>query len=158
VDLEQFNGLGDEEAAALVGPCVAIDSFVDALVRGRPYADLDALLATAAAQTDTWTAEEVRGALADHPRIGDTPTARSRAEQAGVGQDDELTARLRDGNHRYEERFGHLYLVRASGRTGEEMLALLEQRLGNDPDTELQVTAEQLGEIALLRLEGIVSA
>ena len=72
--------------------------------------------------------------------------------------DDELRTRLADGNRRYEERFGRIYLVRAAGRSGAELLDLLEQRLTNDPDTELGVTRGQLAEIALLRLEGQVTA
>jgi 2-oxo-4-hydroxy-4-carboxy-5-ureidoimidazoline decarboxylase len=76
-------------------------------------------------------------------------------EQAGVDPaDDELQRRLADGNRRYEERFGRIYLVRAAGRSGAELLDLLEQRLTNDPATELAVTRGQLAEIALLRLEG----
>jgi 2-oxo-4-hydroxy-4-carboxy-5-ureidoimidazoline decarboxylase len=71
--------------------------------------------------------------------------------------DQELAERLRDGNARYEERFDRIYLVRAKGRTGAEMLALLEQRLDNDPVTELEVTRQQLGEIALLRLADLLS-
>ena len=68
----------------------------------------------------------------------------------------DLAERLRAGNAAYEERFGRIYLVRAKGRSGEELLALLEQRLGNDPATELEVTRQQLGEIALLRLADLV--
>jgi OHCU decarboxylase len=70
--------------------------------------------------------------------------------------DADLAERLRNGNLAYEERFGRIYLARAKGRSGEELLALLEHRLGNDPATELGVTKEQLAEIALLRLTDLV--
>ena len=63
----------------------------------------------------------------------------SSAEQAGVPDDDDVLARLAEGNRRYEETFGRIYLVRAKGRTAEEMLVLLEERLRNDPDAELLV-------------------
>jgi 2-oxo-4-hydroxy-4-carboxy-5-ureidoimidazoline decarboxylase len=111
-----------------------------------------------------WTDDEVTAALADHPRIGERPAgaganaAMSGREQAGVDPaDDALRRRLADGNRRYEDRFGRIYLVRAAGRSGAELLDLLEQRLTNDPETELAVTREQLAEIALLRLEGQIT-
>ena len=62
---------------------------------------------------------------------------------------------MREGNAAYEEKFGRIYLVRAKGRTGPELLALLQERLTNDPETEEAVTTQQLREIALLRMEGL---
>lgn len=157
--LEDFNAMSAIEAAATLRPCADIDSWVDALVAGRPYADLDALLGTAERQSAGWTAVEVEGALADHPRIGERPTgsgasaSMSAREQAGVDPaDTDVQRRLADGNRRYEEAFDRIYLVRAAGRSAQEMLALLEERLGNDPATELEVTRGQLAEIAHLRL------
>ncbi|KAA1426027.1 2-oxo-4-hydroxy-4-carboxy-5-ureidoimidazoline decarboxylase [Nocardioides antri] len=161
--IEDFNTLPDDEAAAALRACVGIDSWVHVLTVGRPYDDPAHLLATARAQAATWTPAEVEGALADHPRIGERPTGsgaaadHSRTEQGGLDPADaDLAERLRAGNLAYEERFGRIYLVRAKGRSGEELLALLEQRLGNDPATELAVTKEQLAEIALLRLTDLV--
>jgi len=164
VRVEEFNALDEVEAARVVGPCVAIAGWVEAVVAGRPYPDVDAAVAVADAQAATWTPAQVTEALADHPRIGERPTgdgagaAMSRGEQAGVDPADaDVQARLADGNRRYEERFGRIYLVRAAGRSAEEMLALLEQRLGHDPETELAVTTGQLAEIAALRLRGLLA-
>lgn len=160
VQLEEFDAMPGAEAEAAVRTCADVDSWVTAVVAGRPYADRDALLARAAALADDWTDSEVDRALADHPRIGERPregsrgAAHSRREQAAVG--DDVTERLAEGNRRYEARFGRIYLVRAAGRTGEELLAILEERLGHDDETERRVTRQQLGEIALLRLEGLV--
>lgn len=163
--IDEFNALPADRAAELVRPCADIDSFVETLVAHRPYADRDALLATARSAAQAWTVAEVEQALADHPRIGERPpadtpaAAMSSREQAGVDPaDTDLQARLAEGNRRYEERFGRIYLVRAAGRTGPELLHLLEQRLDHDPETELEVTRGQLAEIALLRLEGLLSA
>ena len=160
--IEGFNAMSASEASASVRPCVDIDSWVEAVVAGRPYADLDALLATADSAAEEWTEAEVDAALADHPRIGERPSGSgvsdglSAREQAGVDPaDTEVQARLDDGNRRYEAAFGRIYLVRAAGRSAQEMLALLEERLGNDPDTELEVTRGQLAEIAHLRLAGM---
>ncbi|MDQ4051494.1 MAG: 2-oxo-4-hydroxy-4-carboxy-5-ureidoimidazoline decarboxylase [Actinomycetota bacterium] len=162
MEIEDFNAMSASEASATVRPCVDIDSWVEAVVAGRPYADLDTLLAAADTAAGGWTEAEVDAALADHPRIGERPTgsgasdALSAREQAGVDPaDTDVQARLADGNRRYEEAFDRIYLVRAAGRSAQEMLALLEERLGNDPETELEVTRGQLAEIAHLRLAGM---
>ena len=160
--LAEFNALPADEAAAVVRPCVDIDSWVEALVAGRPYAGLDALVDLADARARGWSGVEVEKALADHPRIGErhrgsgASAGMSRGEQAGVDpRDAAVQERLAAGNAAYEERFGRIYLVRAAGRSADEILALLEERLDNDPETELTVTAGQLREIAVLRLKGL---
>jgi 2-oxo-4-hydroxy-4-carboxy-5-ureidoimidazoline decarboxylase len=161
VQIKEFNELAAAEVAGLVRPCADIDAWVDAIVIARPYDDLDALLSYAERQAGTWTGAEVEAALADHPRIGESPAGSgtsaslSRAEQSGVRDDADVRARLADGNRRYEEAFGRIFLVRAAGRSAEEILANLEQRLTHDPETELKVTAGQLAEIAVLRLRGL---
>lgn len=159
--LHDFNTVPAAEAAAAVRACADIDSFVESLVNGRPYADQPELLAAARELAEEWTHDEVERALADHPRIGERPTQdgasaeMSRSEQAGVSHDADVQQRLRDGNAAYETKFGRIHLVRAKGRTAEQMLDFLHQRLTNDPETELEVTKGQLGEIALLRLVGL---
>lgn len=159
--LADFNAMDAADAAAAVRPCVDIDSWVAAIVDSRPYGDLDSLLILADALARTWSGTEVEAALADHPRIGErhagagASAAMSGREQGGVSLDADVQARLAAGNAAYEERFDRIFLVRASGRDAEEILALLEQRLDNDPATELGVTAGQLREIAVLRLKGL---
>jgi 2-oxo-4-hydroxy-4-carboxy-5-ureidoimidazoline decarboxylase len=164
VDIEGFNAMSAAEAAETVRPCVDIDSWVEAVVAGRPYADVVHLAATADRQATGWSGAEVEAALADHPRIGERPAGSgasaemSAREQAGVDPADaDVQQRLADGNRRYEERFGRIYLVRAAGRGAAEMLDLLEQRLTNDPATELEVTKGQLAEIATLRLKALIA-
>ena len=162
--IAEFDALAAGEATALVSRCADVPSFAAAVASGRPYGSVDALLAAAREQAGTWTDAEVDAALADHPRIGERPAGTGREaelstrEQAGVDPaDTELRRRLADGNRRYEERFGRIYLVRAAGRTGPELLHLLEERLANQPATERQVTRAQLAEIALLRLAALVT-
>lgn len=164
MQLEDLNAMSEADAAETLRPCVDIDSWVEELVAARPYAGLAALLERADARARTWSAAEVEEALADHPRIGErhagegASAAMSGREQAGVDPHDaDVQRRLAEGNAAYEARFDRIYLVRAAGRSAEEILALLEERLDNDPDTELAVTAGQLREIALLRLEGLFS-
>jgi 2-oxo-4-hydroxy-4-carboxy-5-ureidoimidazoline decarboxylase len=94
-------------------------------------------------------------ALAGHPRIGERHGAdgRSRREQAGVHGADPATIRaLADGNEEYERRFGHIYLVCATGRSAGELLALLRERLSNDPGTEWEVVRRELAKINRIRL------
>jgi 2-oxo-4-hydroxy-4-carboxy-5-ureidoimidazoline decarboxylase len=149
------------DAAGAVRPCVGIESWVEAVVAGRPYGDLGALLILADAHARTWSGAEVEAALADHPRIGErhagsgASAAMSGGEQSGVSRDADVQARLAAGNAAYEERFGRIFLVRAAGRDADDILTLLEDRLQNDPQTELGVTAGQLREIAVLRLKGL---
>lgn len=145
--------------------CCAVPGWARALVAGRPYPDLGALVATADAALATLTWAEVAGALAAHPRIGERPTgtdresAWSRREQAGVADADANTrAALARANREYERRFGHLFLVFASGRTESELLAEARRRLGNDDETERRVVREELRRIARLRLERLLAA
>lgn len=154
----EFNGLSENGAAILLAPCVAVPTWAQQLVAGRPYDDVGTLLERARRLAEEWSDDEVRVALSGHPRIGERSVGRSAQEQAGVDHADTLvTTRLAEGNRRYEERFGRIYLVRAAGRSAEEMLTLLEQRLGNDDITEMAVTKAQLAEIALLRLQDLFS-
>jgi 2-oxo-4-hydroxy-4-carboxy-5-ureidoimidazoline decarboxylase len=103
-------------------------------------------------------------AFSHHPEIGaDIASLRQRfastaawsaAEQAGVaGADDATLEALRDGNVRYREKFGYVFLVCATGKTAAEMLALLRARLAHDADAELQVAAAEQAKITRLRLE-----
>jgi len=98
---------------------------------------------------------DVDDALAGHPRIGERGGATSRREQSDVRGEETLAA-LAQLNRTYEERFGHVYLVAASGRTGEELLDVLRSRLLNDRETERRVVREELGTINRLRLTRLV--
>jgi 2-oxo-4-hydroxy-4-carboxy-5-ureidoimidazoline decarboxylase len=157
--IDELDALPPEEAAAALRACADVDSWVDHLVARRPYDDAEDLYAEAIEAAAEWTDAEVEHALADHPRIGErTDDAQSSSEQAGMADADaDVRARVRAGNAAYEERFGRIYLVRAAGRSAEELLAILEQRLSHDPETELLETKRQLAEIAVLRLRGLVA-
>ncbi|MCR3719339.1 MULTISPECIES: 2-oxo-4-hydroxy-4-carboxy-5-ureidoimidazoline decarboxylase [Prauserella salsuginis group] len=152
--LAEFNSADPDRVRPLLTGCLDVDRWADRLLAGRPYADVGALLAHARI---TLEPAEIHAAMAAHPRIGEKPAAgTSHAEQSGV--DDADAERFRAANVEYEKRFGHVFLVCASGRSGAELLANLRSRLGNDPDTELRIAGEELVEIALLRLEKAVTA
>lgn len=156
MEVAEFDALPRERARALLDACLGVPRWVDEVVAGRPYAGADALRARAGRAALSLDDGELAAALARHPRIGERPdgsgpeAGHSAAEQSGVGA--EHAERLRAANATYESRFGHVFLVRAAGRSGEEILAELERRLGNDEATERAETVTALREIALLRL------
>lgn len=152
MDLATFNGLPDGEAGAALETICSVPRWAAAVAAGRPYADLPTL--RAAAETALLPADLDEG-LAGHPRIGERASGRSAREQSGVG--DDVRAALVEGNRSYEERFGHVYLVCASGRSGADLLATLQARLGNDPETERAVALDELRKINALRLEALVA-
>jgi len=105
------------------------------------------------AQLASW---DIREAMNHHPRIGDlkAASASDAREQAGAASaGDDVKRALLEGNRAYEARFGHIYLVCATGKSGREMLEILNARLANDPETELAVAAEEQRKITHLRLD-----
>ena len=162
--LADFNEqLPDRVVAALRG-CNAAPRFAAEVAAGRPYRDVGTLVTRAEEVARALPWEEVALALAAHPRIGDrvegssSEAQASRREQSSMaGADDDTRAALLAGNRAYEERFDHVFLIRAAGRSPEEMLAELERRLGNDEATERRETTEQLAEITALRVRGLVA-
>jgi 2-oxo-4-hydroxy-4-carboxy-5-ureidoimidazoline decarboxylase len=164
MQLEQFNSGGRAEAADFLRPCLDIQRWIDELVAGRPYSSPHELLAAAGSAANPFTRAEIDGALAHHPRIGeraqgDSAGARlARAEQAALGAADEAVAEeLAEGNRLYEEKFGQVFLIRAAGRSRAEILAALNTRLTHTAEQEQSIIGQQLREIAVLRLEGLIS-
>jgi 2-oxo-4-hydroxy-4-carboxy-5-ureidoimidazoline decarboxylase len=158
--LDAMNEASDERAAGLLAACNASPGWVAQVLAHRPYRDIASLLDTGerVARSLSWT--EVCRALDAHPRIGDRATGDSteaewsRREQSSVATSDAGTQdALRRGNEAYEQRFGHVFLVRADGRTPDEMVAELHRRLGNDDLRERAEVTDQLAQITRLRLE-----
>ncbi|MBU8940335.1 2-oxo-4-hydroxy-4-carboxy-5-ureidoimidazoline decarboxylase [Klebsiella quasipneumoniae] len=163
IELRQFNRLSHDEAVALLASCVAIPAWSDTLVSLRPFACREALLQVAREAMADWGENDLNAALSAHPRIGEKPTGSqahatmSRQEQSAVDSDNEKLAQaLREGNARYEARFGRVFLIRAKGRSGEEMLQALTRRLQHTADEEVAEALAQLREITMLRLEGAI--
>ena len=153
-----LNALPEPQARAALGKCCGAARWIDRMVAARPFAD-DAAVHTAAAWT-WWelSREEWLQAFAAHPRIGDRPREEwADREQAGMRTAAQATRRaLEVGNRAYEERFGHVFLICASGRSAAEMLNELRRRLENDPAEELRVAAGEQAKITRLRLERLV--
>ncbi|GAA3179334.1 2-oxo-4-hydroxy-4-carboxy-5-ureidoimidazoline decarboxylase [Blastococcus jejuensis] len=162
--IDDFNDEPADQAVQALRACNAAPRFAAELVAGRPYRDADTLMARAEAVARELPWEDVAVALAAHPRIGDrvegssAEAESSRREQSSMGAADEDTrAALLAGNRAYEERFDHVFLIRASGRTPAEMLAELRRRLDNDEETERAEVTEQLAQITALRVKALVS-
>ena len=138
--------------------CCGSRAWASQLQAGRPFATFDALLETA---DDVWgglSDDDRLEAFAAHPRIGERgESAWARGEQSGAaGATDETLRELEAGNQAYEDRFGHVFLINATGKSAEEMLEALRDRLGSDPDAELAEAAEQQRQITRNRLEKLV--
>jgi 2-oxo-4-hydroxy-4-carboxy-5-ureidoimidazoline decarboxylase len=163
--LARLNGASREEAARSLGACCAAPQWVDRMVAARPYPDRDTLLSHAAAQLAALDWGQLRTALDAHPRIGEriagagTEADWSREEQSGMrGAADETRAAMVAANQAYEQRFGHVFLIFASGCTDAEMLAAAHARLANQEEQERVVVRTELARIVALRLERMVGS
>lgn len=128
------------------------------MVARRPFESKEDLFAAADEVWSQCGPVDWREAFSHHPRIGASVSGKEAAEQAGAQSAplsvmDEL-ARV---NHQYEERFGHIYIVCATGKSAEAMLAIAQGRLKNEPDTELRIAAEEQRKIMQLRLRKLLS-
>ena len=162
MDLEEFNSAPTDRLRPELAACCDVPRWVDAILAKRPYGDLAALTAVADQSLRELDDDEVDRALQAHPRIGDRPqgasteAAWSRNEQAGVG--DDARQELAEGNRQYEERFGRVFLICATGLSAQDMLTSLRRRLTHDDAIEVAVVREELRKIALLRLAKVVDA
>jgi 2-oxo-4-hydroxy-4-carboxy-5-ureidoimidazoline decarboxylase len=163
--LSRFNAEPADRALAALRSCNAAPSFAARVAAGRPYSSAAALVARAEEVSRALPWDEIAAALAAHPRIGDrvvgssAEAAASRREQSAVGTAEmSVRAAIVAGNRAYEARFDQVFLIRAAGRSAEEMLAELERRLTNSPEAERAEVTEQLAQITGLRVKELVGA
>ncbi|WP_019852886.1 2-oxo-4-hydroxy-4-carboxy-5-ureidoimidazoline decarboxylase [Actinopolyspora mortivallis] len=163
--LARLNNLPRPELVKQLLACLDVRRWANEIADRRPYRSDEELYEVADRAASDLTEDEIHSALAAHPRIGqrstgkDTAASWSRREQSGVDADDtQLAVELAEANEEYERRFGHVYLVCASGRSGRELLEILRSRLDNDPATEMRVVADELRKIARLRLARVIEA
>jgi 2-oxo-4-hydroxy-4-carboxy-5-ureidoimidazoline decarboxylase len=162
--LAAFNDSDEEHARQELRTWLDAPGWADRVLAGRPYADLGELAAAMGASSATLDDADLDQALARHPRIGERAdavkhdAAHSTREQAGVDAGDaDLARRLAEGNRAYEERFGRVFIVRAAGRSGPEILDHLRLRLDNTDEAERAATIDQLTQIAVLRMREALS-
>lgn len=163
MDLEAFNAEHPDTLFVVLIACCDAPTWADAVEQGRPYDDTETLYAVANRAARGLSAEEVERAVAAHPRIGERPVGEgveaswSREEQSAIPDHLATQEALEAGNRAYEDRFGHVFLICATGLSGEEILANLKSRLANDDETEAAIVADELGKIALLRLRKVLA-
>jgi 2-oxo-4-hydroxy-4-carboxy-5-ureidoimidazoline decarboxylase len=160
VTLGSFNAAPAADAERDALACCASTAFAKAVAGGRPYPDAAALLAAVDAVFETLTWDDIAESMDGHPRIGDRAAqgGMSAAEQSGAtAATDEVKQGLADGNLAYEQRFGHIFLICASGLSGQEMLTRLRARLKNDEDAERGVVRAELLKITRLRITKLLS-
>jgi 2-oxo-4-hydroxy-4-carboxy-5-ureidoimidazoline decarboxylase len=159
---------GPIQARAALRSCCGATRWVDRMMARRPFHSREAVLGAAREEWFALSPEDWREAFSHHPKIGDRGLDRrslgeggrfpethhfSSKEQAGVARasEDVLTA-LAEGNRAYEEKFGYIFIVCATGRSAEEMLVLLRARMANDAETEIRIAAEEQAKITAIRL------
>jgi 2-oxo-4-hydroxy-4-carboxy-5-ureidoimidazoline decarboxylase len=150
LSLASFNGAPAAEATAAMLACCASGRFAAAMAAGRPYPSTAAALAAVDAAFESLTWSDVLEAMDGHPRIGARVSGQSATEQSGVA--DAARGALIAGNAAYEDRFGHVFLICATGLSGDEMLAALEERLKNNEEMERTVATTELRSITRLRV------
>jgi OHCU decarboxylase len=156
---EYLNGLAENAARTALARCCGSARWVAQMLAARPFESDAALMASAERVWWALEREDWLEAFARHPRIGERAAEEwSRREQAGVnGAAAAIGAELAERNRAYEERFGHVFLISATGKTAEAMLGELRRRLANDPATELRIAAGEQAKITRLRLEKLVT-
>lgn len=157
--LDTFNSMSERQRMHLLFGVCSSTIWARRVLAGGPFRNLDAVFDRADRVLAELPDAEIDAALDGHPRIGakaDNPSsAREQAAVAVAG--DEVKAQLALKNREYDEKFGYVYLVCASGRSAEELLAILTERLDNDPETERRVMRSELAKINRLRLERLLA-
>jgi len=164
--LEELNALPREQAEARFRDCCAAESWVQGMTASRPFASHDAMLAQSRRLWPTLTGDDWLQGFEAHPKIGNLDSLRKKyvstralaiGEQAGAQQAPDATLQhLRAGNDAYLEKFGFIFIVCATGKTAGEMLSLLEARLPNSREQELDNAAHEQAKITEIRLEKLV--
>jgi len=156
----EFNSLPHEEAQRRLLTCFASERWARRVAEGRPYADLAELLEAADGAWAELEPSDWAEALAGHPRIGErgggSPDASEREQRGALAAGAGKLSELAQENRRYEERFGHVFLIAAAGKGADQILFALRKRMENDPVTEARVAAGEHCKIARMRLEALV--
>ncbi len=162
MDLKSINELNHDDAAEVFRKCCGSNTWVEKMSGARPFGSDQALSEHADRSFKDLTRADWMDAFAAHPKIGDISSLKKKYnttknwaenEQAGAqGISDEVAQDLASSNEQYLQKFGYIFIVCATGKTADEMLAMLKHRLNNDPETELPIAAERTKKITHLRL------
>lgn len=168
VSVAEFDAMPALQAGRLLADCCGSSRWVSGMLARRPFGSRAAVFSAADEIWWSLEASDWREAFSHHPRIGEGRSAKPQSErgsawaageQSAVGRaDDETRAALASANSEYEQCFGFIYIVFATGKSAEEMLGLACERLRNDPKAELRIAAEEQGKITRLRLEKLLGS
>lgn len=159
--LDAFNALDAESAAAGLRRCCGSTRWVESMTRARPFPSADAMADISDAVWQSLASPDWLEAFAAHPRIGEAkppgpggggPSWEEQEQSSTLSAPEKVKERLAARNHQYEARFGYIFIVCATGKTAEQMLALVEDRLQNDSHEELQIAVEEQRQITRLRI------
>ncbi|MEK9522948.1 2-oxo-4-hydroxy-4-carboxy-5-ureidoimidazoline decarboxylase [Streptomyces sp. NPDC087908] len=157
--LTRFNTSADSEALAALHEVCSSSAWGNKILAQRPYTTADALFLASDAAMAELTAEDLAEAMAGHPPIGrpkaGDPTS-SREQSGMAGASAELKAEMLELNLAYQDSFGHVFLICATGLTGEQMRDALRKRIGNAPEAEREIVRTELGKINRIRLTRLV--
>lgn len=158
--LRKFNALEESAALQALMRCCGSTRWAETVAAKRPFATPQQLYDAAEIAWTRTTDEDVQEAMTHHPRIGDKAAFKKKwagQEQAGAAAaSDAILEALAAGNAEYEKKFGHIFLICATGLSAEDMLGYLRTRLGNEPARELQIAAAEQAKIMRLRLEKLL--
>jgi 2-oxo-4-hydroxy-4-carboxy-5-ureidoimidazoline decarboxylase len=164
--LHELNTLPKPQLKEELMKCCGSSEWVNKMLPFFPADDLVELLEDAEEQWFKCTEEDWKEAFSHHPKIGDTESLKKKfastatwasGEQAGINTaSGEIMKALADGNRQYEEKFGYIFIVCATGKSAEEMLEMLLGRLSNDPKEEIEIAADEQNKITKLRLEKLL--
>ena len=161
MSIEDFNALPDTEAEGRLYTCLANRRWAAEVSSRRPYADAQSFVTAARNALNGLTDGDWMAAFKAHPRIGerggDAPESSEREQGRAMQSAAAILAALAAENRQYEAKFGHVFLIRASGRSGEQILSELRRRMSNDPAMELAESRRELAQIAGDRLLELVS-
>jgi OHCU decarboxylase len=157
--LVELNRLLDAQAESELLRCCASHRWAHLMATERPFANADVIAAVAQRLWWSLAAADWLEAFAAHPRIGERATSAWSAQEQSraVATSDATRARLAAGNRAYEERFGYTFLVCATDKSADDILAMLDRRLHNEPGDELQIAADEQRKITALRLAKLIT-
>ncbi|MCF6361633.1 MAG: 2-oxo-4-hydroxy-4-carboxy-5-ureidoimidazoline decarboxylase [Cyclobacteriaceae bacterium] len=165
--LEELNNLPFEQQTAEFTKCCGAHNWVNKMVASNPYTSANALLETADSEWLKCTEEDGLEAFTHHPKIGDVKSLAAKYgntkdwasnEQKEVeSASKEAIKKLAHLNKVYEDRFGFIFIVCATGKSAEEMLEILESRLDNDYNDEVKIAMGEQHKITVLRLKKLLS-
>lgn len=167
MDLDQFNAMAVDQLKAELTRCCGSSRWVEQMIAARPFKSVSELMTCS---DDVWqylAVDDWQEAFAHHPKIGDlssikakfaSTSALAQGEQKGVASaSDDVLEALAKGNSDYEQKFGYIFIVCATGKSADEMLALLQERLKNEPAHEIRNAMHEQNKITRIRLEKLLS-